>query len=89
MGETKQALKARVNQHRRPRTNEAQNSSVYLHIKETRHSFNIKDATILDLGRTVASSWQKGSDLGTSGGAITKQRGRTPLQPFSCMGPGD
>ena len=39
VGETKQALKARVNQHRRPSTNEAQNSAVYLHIKETGHSF--------------------------------------------------
>ena len=48
VGETKQALKARANQHRRPSTNEAQNSAVYLRIKETGHSFNIKDATILD-----------------------------------------
>ena len=47
MGETKQALKAGVNQHRKPSTNEAKNSSVYLHIKETGHSFNIKDATII------------------------------------------
>ena len=48
VGESKQALKARENQHRWPSTNEAQNSAVYLHMKETGHSFNIKHATILD-----------------------------------------
>ena len=45
---SKQALKTRVNQHRRPCTNEAQNSTVFLHIKDTGHSFNVSDATILD-----------------------------------------
>ena len=45
VGETK-ALKARVDQHRSPSTN--QNSTVFLLIKETGHSFNIKDVTILD-----------------------------------------
>ena len=45
VGETNQALKARVNQHRKPYTNEAHN---YLHMKENGHLFNIKDATILD-----------------------------------------
>ena len=48
VGETKQALKTRVSQHRRPNTNEAQNSAVFLHIKETGHSVNTEDATILD-----------------------------------------
>ncbi|XP_072037197.1 uncharacterized protein [Amphiura filiformis] len=48
VGETKQVLKPRVNQHRRPSTNEAQNSAVYLHLKESGHSINIEDATILD-----------------------------------------
>ena len=48
MGETKQALKSRLNQHRRPSSNKAQNSAVYLHTKETGHSFDITDATILD-----------------------------------------
>ena len=43
------SFKARVNQHWKPSTNEAQNSTVYLHIKEAGHSFNIKDATILDI----------------------------------------
>ena len=48
VGETKQSLKARVGQHRRPSTNEAQNSAVYLHIKDTGHSVDIKDTIILD-----------------------------------------
>ena len=45
-----------------------------LHIKETVQSFNIKDATILDKEEQWHRSWHKGSDLGTSGGAITKQK---------------
>ena len=48
VGETKQALKTRVGQHRRPSSNEAQNSAVYLHTKETGHSVDGKDAVILD-----------------------------------------
>ena len=48
VGETKQALKSRVYQHRNPSSNEAQNSAVYLHLRETGHTINVKDATILD-----------------------------------------
>ena len=48
VGEAKQALKTKVNQYPKPSTNEAQNSAVFLHIKDTDHSFNILDATILD-----------------------------------------
>ncbi|XP_072041441.1 uncharacterized protein [Amphiura filiformis] len=48
VGETKQALKARLNQHRRPSSNEAQNSAVYLHLKDTGHNIDTEDAVILD-----------------------------------------
>ena len=47
VGETKQALKSRVYQHKNPSSNEAQNSAVYLHLRETGHTINTKDATIL------------------------------------------
>ena len=50
VGETKQSLKARLNQHRRPSTNEAQNWAVYKHCKASNHSGSFKpgEAVILD-----------------------------------------
>ncbi len=48
VGETKQALKSKIYQHRRPSTNEAQNSAIFLHTRETGHSFNNKDFQLLD-----------------------------------------
>ena len=48
VGETKQSLKARLNQHRRPSTNEAQNSAVYNHCKASNHSFKPEEVVILD-----------------------------------------
>ena len=48
VGETKQAPKTRVSQHRRPSSNEAQNSAVYLHLNETGHKVDTDDAIILD-----------------------------------------
>ena len=48
IGETKQSLKARANQHRRPSSNEAQNSAVYTHLKDSGHSFGFEDVVILD-----------------------------------------
>ena len=66
---TKQALKGRINQHQRPSNNRAQNSAVFLHIKDTGHLINFRQ------GRTVALAWHKGSNLGTSGGVVTKQGG--------------
>ena len=50
--------------------------------------FSDGSSTRSQIASFMARSWHKGSDLGTSGGAITKQKGRTPLQPFSCVGPG-
>ncbi|XP_072037657.1 uncharacterized protein [Amphiura filiformis] len=72
VGETKQALKSRVKQHRRPSTNEAQNSAVYLHLKECGHSINIEDATILDKGGTVAPPKLQRGYLGESRITITQ-----------------
>ena len=48
IGETKQSLKARLNQHRPPSTNEAQNSAVYNHCKDSNHSFKPEEVVILD-----------------------------------------
>jgi len=48
VGETKQALKSRIYQHRRPSTNEAQNSAIFLHTRDTGHPFNSDDFVILD-----------------------------------------
>ena len=48
IGETCQALKARANQHRKPCSNEAQNSAVYIHLKDTGHAFKTEDVVILD-----------------------------------------
>ncbi|XP_072048557.1 uncharacterized protein [Amphiura filiformis] len=48
VGETKQALKTRIGQHRRPSTNKAQNSAVYLHLKDTGHSIKNEEVVILD-----------------------------------------
>ena len=46
--ETKQSVKARLQQHRRPSTNEAQNSAVYKHIKDSGHNVECHDVIILD-----------------------------------------
>ena len=48
VGETKQSLRARVNQHRRPSSSEAQNSAVYTHIKNSGHIFNPEEVVVLD-----------------------------------------
>ena len=50
VGETKQCLRARVNQHRRPScsSSEAQNSEVYTHIKNSGHIFNPEEVVVLD-----------------------------------------
>ena len=48
VGETKQSLRARVNQHRRPSSSEAQNSAVYMHIKNSDHIFNPEEVVVLD-----------------------------------------
>ncbi|XP_072046303.1 uncharacterized protein [Amphiura filiformis] len=53
VGETKQALKPRIGQHRRPSTNEAQNSAVYLHLKDTGHSIKNEKSLFL-IGGTMA-----------------------------------
>ena len=49
VGETKQALKARMRQHRKPNILEAQNSVVFNHLVKENHTFDIdNDVTILD-----------------------------------------
>ena len=48
VGETKQSLRARVNQHRRPSSSEAQNSAVFNHCKTSEHFFKPEEVVILD-----------------------------------------
>ena len=48
IGETKQALISRLKQHRRPSTNEVQESAVYNHIQAAGHQFEDRDVLILD-----------------------------------------
>ncbi len=49
VGETKQSLKARMNQHRKPSTaGEAFDSAVFSHLQAEGHSFNTQDVVILD-----------------------------------------
>ena len=48
LGETKQSLQIRANQYRRPSSNEAQNSAVFIHLKDSGHNFDFEDVTILD-----------------------------------------
>ncbi|XP_038055844.1 uncharacterized protein LOC119727843 [Patiria miniata] len=48
VGETKQSLKSRTYQHRRPSTNEAQNSAVFLHLRDSGHTLRNEDVVILD-----------------------------------------
>ena len=71
VGETKQALKSMVYQHKNPSSNEAQNSAIYLHLRETGQSINTKDTTILDKEEHTT----EGSYLGKSGITITQQEG--------------
>ena len=46
--ETKQSVKARLQQHRRPSTNEAQNSAVFKHIKGSEYNIEYHDIIIND-----------------------------------------
>ena len=48
VGETKQALKQRLSQHRKPSYGAQYNSAIYTHMCETGHSFTNKDVKILD-----------------------------------------
>ena len=42
------SLRAKVNQHRKPSSSEAQNSAVYTHIKNSGHIFNPEEGVVLD-----------------------------------------
>ena len=49
VGKTKQSLKVRFSQHRRPSSSEYQaNSAIYEHSKSTGHKINTEDVVILD-----------------------------------------
>ena len=48
VGETKQSIKARFNQHRRGSSKENQDSAVFTHSKHSGHQFNSDDIIILD-----------------------------------------
>jgi hypothetical protein len=48
IGETKQALKSRVSQHRRPSTGDTYDSAIFTHMRETGHTVDIKDFKVLD-----------------------------------------
>ena len=48
VGETKQSLKARMSQHRRPSTGDQYDSAVFTHLETTGHSFKNEDVIILD-----------------------------------------
>ena len=79
VGKTKQSLKARLNQHHHPSTNEAQNSAVYNHSKASIHSFKPEEAVILDkearwFERGIQEAvweWVEHPSLTKKGGAFT------------------
>ena len=48
IGETKQALSKRMNQHKRPVSGETYDSAVYTHMQATGHSFNNKNVKVMD-----------------------------------------
>ena len=48
MGETQQALKKRMSQHRRPAPDNTPDSAIYTHLSTSGHSFSDKDVIILD-----------------------------------------
>ncbi len=48
VGETKQSIKARMYQHRRPSTGDQYDSAIYTHLDNSGHNFKDEDVTILD-----------------------------------------
>ena len=48
VGKSKQSLRDRIKQHRRPSSNEAQNLAVYNHCNGTEHFFNPDQVIVLD-----------------------------------------
>ena len=48
VGETQQALKKRMSQHRRPAPDNTPDSAIYTHLSTSGHSFRDKDVVILD-----------------------------------------
>ena len=48
IGETKQALKSRIYQHRRPSYGDNYDSAVYSHLCESDHDFSMENVVILD-----------------------------------------
>ena len=49
VGETQQSLRARMNQHRKPSSSSSvPESAVFVHLKETNHTFDTKDVVIID-----------------------------------------
>ncbi|XP_072037613.1 uncharacterized protein [Amphiura filiformis] len=81
VGETKQSLRARINQHRRPSSSEAQNSAVFNHCKTTEHFFKPEEVVILDKEEKVVRAGCQGSHLGESGAASHQQKGDSA---FNC-----
>ena len=48
VGETKQAFKKRLQQHRKPSYGDSFDSAIFTHIQESGHNFDNKDVLILD-----------------------------------------
>ena len=80
VGETKQSLRGRLDQHRHKGSNEAQISAVYLHCTETHHSFNNADVVILDREEDWVRRGIKE--------AIWERVEQPPFQSVQHMGPG-
>ena len=48
IGETKQALQARLKQHQKPSSGDTYDSAVFTHLNTSGHTVDIKDVTIMD-----------------------------------------
>ncbi len=73
MGETKQALKSRIQQHQRPSSGDTYDSAVYTHLHTSGHSINPKEVIILVVSRT---GFAEGSGRRCTNGSSDRHRTR-------------
>ncbi len=88
VGETNQSLRARIKQHRRSSSNEAQNSAVYNHCNENTEQFFNPDEVIL-LEKNGGLSEDLESPFGKDWSIQQSTKRWTAIPTFAHMGPGD
>ena len=83
IGETKQSLKARIGQHRRPSSSDCQpDSAVYAHARSTGLQIDPEEVIVLDPKERWFWTWSTGGNLGADRTTFPQQTRGTQISTF-------